>query len=404
MPVMKYIILLGDGMADYPLAELGGRTPLEAANKPNIDGLARSGFGGRLQTIPDGMGAGSDVANLSILGYDPAVYYTGRGPLEAASMGVKLDAGEVAFRCNFITEKDGRITDYSAGHITSTETEPLIKFLNENNDFGRFYRGVSYRNLFVTDMGAELITTPPHDVMEGSVSEHLIKPLDDSSAARLNKMILDSKSVLESHPVNKRRAAEGKNPANMIWLWGQGRAPSIKPFHMRYGVKGAVISAVDLIKGIGIYAGMEIVEVPNATGLIDTNWEGKAEAALKALETVDLVYVHVEAIDEAAHAGDLSLKIQAIEEFDRRLVGPLLEGVDFDCKIAVLPDHFTPIALKTHTADPVPFIVSTVGGKGVVGEGEGIKSYSEKEVTSERSLGIMPGHKFMELFLEDSST
>ncbi|HDY74295.1 MAG TPA: phosphoglycerate mutase, partial [Euryarchaeota archaeon] len=173
---MKYIILLGDGMADYPLAELGGRTPLEAANKPNIDGLARSGFGGRLQTIPDGMGAGSDVANLSILGYDPAVYYTGRGPLEAASMGVKLDAGEVAFRCNFITEREGRIEDYSAGHVTSTETELLIKSLNENNDFGRFYRGVSYRNLFVTDMGAELITTPPHDVMEGSVSEHLIKP------------------------------------------------------------------------------------------------------------------------------------------------------------------------------------------------------------------------------------
>ncbi|HDH28400.1 MAG TPA: phosphoglycerate mutase, partial [Euryarchaeota archaeon] len=203
--------------------------------------------------------------------------------------------------------------------------------------------------------------------------------------------------------VNLKRVSEGKNPANMIWLWGQGRAPSIKPFHMRYGVKGAVISAVDLIKGIGIYAGMEIVEVPNATGLIDTNWEGKAEAALKVLETVDLVYVHVEAIDEAAHAGDLSLKIQAIEEFDRRLVAPLLEGVDFDCKIAVLPDHFTPICLKTHTADPVPFIVSTLGSEGVVGEGEGIMSYSEKEVTADRSLGIRPGHKFMELFLENSS-
>ncbi|MFV2041328.1 MAG: cofactor-independent phosphoglycerate mutase, partial [Candidatus Hydrothermarchaeales archaeon] len=354
---MKYIILLGDGMADYPLTELGGRTPLEAAKKPNIHALASSGFGGRLETIPEGMGAGSDVANLSILGYDPARYYTGRGPLEAASIGVKLSADEVAFRCNFITEKDGMIDDYSAGHITSSETEPLIKSLNESFDLGRFYSGVSYRNLFVTDTGAELTTTPPHDVLDGRVSEHLIKPSDDSDAARLNKMILDSKEILENHPVNRRRAAEGRNPANMIWLWGQGRAPSIKPFHRRYGIKGAVISAVDLIKGIGIYAGMEIVEVPNATGLIDTNWEGKAEAALKALETVDLVYVHVEAIDEAAHAGDMSLKIRAIEEFDRRLVGPLLEGVDQECKIAVLPDHFTPIRLKTHTADPVPFIV-----------------------------------------------
>ncbi len=401
---MKYIILLGDGMADYPLTELGGRTPLEAAKKPNIDALASSGFGGRLETIPEGMGAGSDVANLSILGYDPARYYTGRGPLEAASIGVKLSADEVAFRCNFITEKDGMIDDYSAGHITSSETEPLIKSLNESFDLGRFYSGVSYRNLFVTDTGAELTTTPPHDVLDGRVSEHLIKPSDDSDAARLNKMILDSKEILENHPVNRRRAAEGRNPANMIWLWGQGRAPSIKPFHRRYGIKGAVISAVDLIKGIGIYAGMEIVEVPNATGLIDTNWEGKAEAALKAFETVDLVYVHVEAIDEAAHAGDLRLKIHAIEEFDRRLIGPLLDGIDFHCKIAVLPDHFTPIALKTHTADPVPFIVSTLGGEGASSEGEGIKSYSEKEVTADSSLGIRPGHKFMELFLENSAT
>ena len=401
---MKYIILLGDGMADYPLPELGGKTPLEAAKKPNIDALARGGFGGRLETIPEGMGAGSDVANLSILGYDPARFYTGRGPLEAASIGVELAEGDVAFRCNFITEKDGKITDYSAGHITSSETEPLIKSLNECFDLGCFYRGVSYRNLFVTDAGSELSTTPPHDVLDGRVSEHLIKPEGVSDAVLLNKMILDSKNVLENHPVNLKRVAAGKNPANMIWLWGQGRAPSIEPLHQRFGVKSAVISAVDLIKGIGIYAGMEIIEVPNATGLIDTNWEGKADAALKALETVDLVYVHVEAIDEAAHAGDMDLKIRAIEEFDRRLVGRLLDGIDFPCKIAVLPDHFTPIALKTHTSDPVPFIVSNVGADGVVGEGDGLKTYSEKEVETKGSLGIRAGHEFMEMFLGEGST
>jgi 2,3-bisphosphoglycerate-independent phosphoglycerate mutase len=400
---MKYIILLGDGMADYPLTELSGMTPLEAARKPNIDSLARNGIGGLLQTIPTGMGAGSDVANLSILGYDPVRYYTGRGPLEAASMGVKLAKGEVAFRCNFITEKDGRIEDYSAGHITSSETEHLIKALNESFDLGRFYRGVRYRNLFVTDMGSDLTTTPPHDVLAGSVSEHLIKPFGKSDAAQLNKMILDSKKILTYHPVNRKRVKEGRNPANMIWLWGQGRAPSIEPLHRRFGLTGAVISAVDLIKGIGIYTGMEIVEVPNTTGLIDTNWEGKAEYSLRALEKVDLVYVHVEAIDEAAHAGDTALKVRAMEEFDSRLVGPLLEGVDFDCKIAVLPDHYTPISLKTHSSDPVPFIISTVGGEGVIGESDGLRGYSEKEVKERGSLGILEGHKFMEFFLTDSA-
>ncbi len=394
---MKYIILLGDGMADYPLGELGGRTPLEAAKKPNIDSLARNGVGGFLQTIPSGMGAGSDVANLSILGYDPKSYYTGRGPLEAASMGVKLEKDEMAFRCNFITEKDGRIEDYSAGHITSEETKGLIDALNENFDLGRFYRGVRYRNLFVIKSLQEVETTPPHDVLGGRISEHLVKPSKSKDVTRLNEMILGSKSVLENHPINRKRVKEGRNPANMIWLWGQGVAPSIEPFSKSHGLKGAVISAVDLIKGIGIYAGLDLIEVPNATGLIDTNWEGKADSAIEALERVDMVYLHVEAIDEASHAGDAELKIRAIEEFDKRLVGRLLKNIDFNCRIAVLPDHYTPISLKTHSSDPVPYIISTLDG-----EGDGLRSYSEKEVQERGSLGIREGHKFMEYFLTDS--
>jgi 2,3-bisphosphoglycerate-independent phosphoglycerate mutase len=393
---MKYIILLGDGMADYPLEELGGMTPLEAARKPNIDLLARNGVGGLLQTIPSGMGAGSDVANLSILGYDPEVYYTGRGPLEAASIGVKLDKNEMAFRCNFITEKDGVIEDYSAGHITSNETQGLIDALNENFDLGSFHKGGGYRNLFVTKRLTQVKTTPPHDVMGGRINDHLVKPTDDENVMRINKIILDSKLVLEDHPINKNRVKEGKNPANMIWLWGQGISPSIEPINEKFGINSAIISAVDLLKGIGIYAGMEIIEVPGATGLIDTNWEGKADSAIEALERVDLVYLHVEAIDEAAHAGDTELKVRAIEEFDKRLVGPLLNKIDFDCRIAVLPDHYTPITLKTHTSDPVPYIISTLDG-----EGHGLRSYSEKEVGERGSLEIREGHKFMELFLTD---
>ncbi|RMF90283.1 MAG: cofactor-independent phosphoglycerate mutase [Methanobacteriota archaeon] len=396
---MKYVILLGDGMADYPLDELGGKTPLEAARTPNMDAIARRGVGGLLQTIPEGMGAGSDVANLSILGYDPKRYYTGRGPLEAANIGVELKDGEVAFRCNFITVGDGKIEDYSAGHISSEESEELIKALNSRFSLGRFYAGVSYRNLFVTHMGARLLATPPHDALGRRVDEVLLKPESSPEAAQLNQIMLESRSLLEAHPVNRRRLEEGKNPANMIWLWGQGSAPSMEPFREKHGVSAAVISAVDLIKGIGRYAGMKVVDVPGATGLLDTNWEGKAEAALKALEDVDLVYVHVEAVDEASHAGDAEQKVAAIEEFDRRLVGRLLDRIDFPCRIALLPDHYTPVDMRTHSRDPVPFIISPWAEGG-----DGLASYSEKAIKEKGSLGVREGHLFMEVFLSGDST
>jgi 2,3-bisphosphoglycerate-independent phosphoglycerate mutase len=393
---MKFIILLGDGMADYPIQELGGKTPLEVAETPNMDSLARKGFGGSLRTIPAGMAAGSDVANLSILGYDPIKYYTGRGPLEAASIGVSLEKDEMAFRCNLITELDGAIVDYSGGHISTPEAEDLIATLNENSDLGTFHKGLSYRHLFVSKNIQGISSTPPHDVIGGLISDHLIKSENGSpKVEELNRMILNSKDLLEDHPINLRRKQEGKRPANMIWLWGEGIAPSIEPFHKKYGIRAAIISAVDLLKGIGIYAGLEIIEVPGASGLIDTNWEGKAEAALKTLKEVDLVYVHVEAIDEAAHSGDLDLKIKAIEAFDKRLIGSLIDKIDFECRIALLPDHFTPLRLKTHTHDPVPFIIS---GSDVTSGG--LESYSEKEVRENGSIKNMNGHEFINFFLK----
>lgn len=382
-------------MADYPLPELGERTPLEVANKPNIDALSNRGVGGFLRTIPESMGAGSDVANLSILGYDPGSYYTGRGPLEAASMGGHLGSKEMAFRCNFITEREGKIFDYSAGHISNIDSQMLIDSLNAHFNVGRFYRGVSYRNLFVTKSIKGVETTPPHDVIGGGITDNLPKPSNNPRVSKLNEMIVQSKKFLEGHPVNQRRKKNGENPANMIWLWGQGVSPSLEPFQKRYGIRGAVISAVDLIKGIGIYAGMDIVDVQGATGLIDTNWRGKANSALKALETADLVYIHVEAIDEASHSGNVEMKVAAIEEFDKKLVGRIVEKIDFEYKIAILPDHYTPLSLKTHSKDPVPFIISSLDG-----EGDNLTTFSEKEIKKSGSLGIREGHKFMELFLK----
>jgi 2,3-bisphosphoglycerate-independent phosphoglycerate mutase len=391
---MKYIILLGDGMADYPVEELDGRTPLEFAKKPHIDALARQGVGGYLRTIPSGMGAGSDVANLSILGYDPEKYYTGRGPLEAASIGVNLGKDETAFRCNLITEKGGRIEDYSAGHISNKESGELIDTLNKHFNLGRFYSGVSYRNLFVTKSIQGVDSTPPHDVIGGEIKDYLLSPAEDLRVADLNQMIIDSKRVLEDHPVNSKRKEEKKSQANMIWLWGQGVRPKLEPFYEKFGVKSVVISAVDLIKGIGKYAGMEILSVPGVTGLIDTNWEGKADAAIQALETVDLVYLHVEAIDEASHAGNARMKVSAIEEFDKRLVSRLIEKLDFPCKIALLPDHYTPVSKRTHTSDPVPYIISSIGK-----DLNELRVYSETEIKEKGSLGIKKGHEFMKTFL-----
>jgi 2,3-bisphosphoglycerate-independent phosphoglycerate mutase len=391
---MKYVVFLGDGMADYPLEELGGKTPLQVAETPNMDAIAINGRCGLLRTIPDGMGPGSDIANLSILGYDPRGYYTGRGPLEAASIGVMLKEGEVAFRCNLITESEGRIADYSAGHISTEEARELIEALREKLlDYGRFHPGVSYRHLFVSEGGDELVCTPPHDVVGGGVEEFLIKPRVDPLAVRLNEMILKSRDLLAKHPVNREREKAGKSPANMIWLWGQGPRPKMEPLKEKYGIRGAVVSAVDLLKGIGVYAGMEVVDVPGATGYYDTNYEGKAKYALQALERNDYVYLHVEAIDEAGHAGDVEKKIECIEEFDRRVVGRVLEGLSGDYTVAVLPDHATPISVKTHTRDMVPFAIYSTDK-----EGDAVGQFDEESV-KKGAFGTLEGVEFMKTLL-----
>lgn len=392
---MKYMVIVGDGMADYPLSELRGKTPLQVANKPNIDGIARRGRCGLFRTIPQGMGAGSDIANLSVLGYDPRRYYTGRGPLEAASIGVKLNSDDIAFRCNLITEKEGKIEDYSAGHITSGEARELIAAVSKAfGSIGEFYAGVSYRHLFVFRNGSEgLESTPPHDAAGENIQKHLLKPVNSSTAQKLNRMMLDSKAVLSSHPVNLKRIREGKNPGNMLWLWGQGRAPRMEPLQNKYGLRGAVISAVDLIKGIGACLGMEIIKVQGATGYYDTNYEGKAEAALEALERKDYVYVHVEAPDEAGHVGNLEEKIRSIENLDGRLVGKILSGAPENTTIAVLPDHPTPIKVKTHVSDPVPFAIYSPNAKS-----DGVESFDE-EAVKQGSLGLLEGEQFMKILL-----
>jgi 2,3-bisphosphoglycerate-independent phosphoglycerate mutase len=390
---MKYIVVIGDGMADYPIKELGDKTPLQVADKPNMDDIARKGKNGLLRTIPEGMNAGSDIANLSIMGYDPKKYYTGRGPLEAASVGVKLGPGEVAFRCNLITEKDGYIADYCAGHISTEEARELIEALDNYFDVGKFYTGVSYRHLFILESGGNFICTPPHDVIGERIKKHMIKPSNNPVVRTLNGMILESKDVLEDHPVNKKRAREEKSPANMIWFWGQGKRPDILPMDEKFGINGAVISAVDLIKGIGSYAGMKVIDVPGATGYYDTDYEGKAEHALEALEDFDYVYVHVESIDEASHAGDLEMKIKTIEEFDEKVLGTLLDsGKEFT--IAVLPDHLTPISIKTHARDPVPFAVCSPEESG--GDGTRFDEFSAKN----GSAGLLEGEEFMRFLLK----
>jgi 2,3-bisphosphoglycerate-independent phosphoglycerate mutase len=360
---MKYVILIGDGMGDYPIAELGGKTPLEAAAIPNLDTLARQGEVGLARTIPPGMEPGSDIANLAIMGYDPARYHTGRAPLEAAALGVSLAPDEVAFRCNLVTlraEPGGLyMEDYAAGHITSEEAKELITALEEalGQNGRHFYPGVSYRHLLVWNKGeAGWKTYPPHDHSGQEVGKLF---QNEGPAAPLWALIRASWPVLQEHDLNRRRRALGKRPATSIWLWGQGRSPALPTLKERFGLTGAVICAVDLIRGIGLYAGLTPILVPGATGYLDTNYEGKVSAALEALKEKDLVFIHVEAPDEAGHKGELQLKLQAIEDFDARVVGPLLQGLKNlgDHRVLVMCDHLTPIALKTHTSEPVPFVL-----------------------------------------------
>ncbi|MDD4162569.1 MAG: cofactor-independent phosphoglycerate mutase [Methanothrix sp.] len=388
---MKLVVLLGDGMADLPLAVLKGKTPLQAANKPNMDRLARQGRNGLAQTVPQGFPPGSDVANLSVMGYSPGKHYTGRAPLEAAAMGVELAPDDIAFRCNFVTIEGGIMKDYSAGHITTEEGGELIKALQPVMPDRRLYTGVSYRNLLVLKAGAKAVCTPPHDISDQPVAGYQPSGPDCELLTRLMEA---ARPVLASHPVNKKRISEGKRPANAIWLWGQGPAPTMPSFGEKYGLKGAMISAVDLLKGIGRYAGLEVIDVAGATGNIDTNYEGKVEAALRALKHLDFVYLHVEAPDEMGHEGEIDLKVKAIELFDERVVGPVIEGLEKsgqDWRVLLLPDHATPISIKTHSRDPVPF---TIAGKGI--EPDGVRRFDE-DAAKRGAYGLVEATKLVEM-------
>ncbi|MEA4985606.1 hypothetical protein SDC9_33341 [bioreactor metagenome] len=368
---MKYIIILGDGMSDEPIPALGNKTPLQVANKPNIDKIAALGRCGMLHTIPAGYAPGSEIANMSVMGYNVPEVFEGRGSLEAASMGVDIAQGEMAMRCNLICIENGKIKNHSAGHISNEEAEELILFLQKElgNEQVSFYPGVSYRHLLKIKGGnKKLKCTPPHDVPGTLFADVMIKAADVEAAETadlLNDLILRSQALLENHPVNLKRAAEGKDKANSIWPWSPGYKPAMKTLQELYGIKsGTVISAVDLIRGIGVYAGLKVVLVDGATGLYNTNYEGKAEAAVKALKKDDFVYLHIEASDEAGHEGDVDLKVKTIEYLDSRIVGPIFEAVstwDEAVTIAILPDHPTPCALRTHTMDPVPFIIYKPG-------------------------------------------
>ena len=397
---MKYIILLGDGMADEPMTELDGKTPLEAAHTPHMDELCRKGRVGMAATVPDGYPPGSDVANLSVFGYNPVDCYSGRSPLEAASMGVELEPDDVAFRLNFVWLEAhfGKIYmgDFSAGHISTEEATELIQCLHGElgGDEFHFYPGVSYRHLMVWKNGKDQLKfTPPHDISTQSIEDHL--PQGDG-AAILHDLMNSAQMLLIDHPVNNRRVAQRQLPANSIWLWGHGRRPTMETYQQRYGLSGAVISAVDLIRGIGVIAGLDIILVPGATGYIDTNYRGKAEYAIDALKSRDFVYLHVEAPDEAAHGGLLKEKIEAIENFDREVVGTIINSLDQigDCRVLVTPDHPTPVAKRTHTRDPVPFVLYDSR----CDFASSALAYSEKE--ADKTGYKVKGYELMNLLLE----
>jgi len=398
---VKYIILLGDGMGDYPLEELYGKTPLMVSRTPHMDFLVKNGMLGLVRTIPEGFPPGSDVANLSIIGYDPKEHYTGRAPLEAASLNIQLGPGDIAYRCNLVTltQKDNEcfMEDFSAGHISNEEAREIIHSINKelgDNEFS-FYPGVSYRHIMVWKGGKSGIqTTPPHDISGKDIDLYLPK---GDGAENIIELMKKSKKILAQHPVNQRRKREARNPATSIWLWGQGKPPKIPSFDEKYHCQGAVISAVDLIKGIGISAGLEPIDVPGATGYLDTNYRGKAEYALNALKDKDFVYVHVEAPDEAAHSGNIKDKIKAIEAFDDKVVGTILENSKHfpSLRIMVLPDHATPIRLKTHTSDPVPFVIYPSFDKR---PRNNFQTFDE-ESASESELFFTEGHKLMNFFI-----
>lgn len=415
---MKHIIILGDGMADWPVKSLGGKTLLQAARTPYMDKLARMGRTGRLVTVAEGFHPGSEVANMSVMGYNLPKVYEGRGPLEAASIGVDLKPGEMAMRCNIICIEGDLLKNHSAGHITTPEADVLVKYLQEKlgNERVHFYTGVQYRHLLVIKGGDKRIAcTPPHDVPLKPYRPLMVKPLPGTehitqpeggaeltpaqTAALINDLIVRSQELLENHPINLKRKAEGKDPANSIWPWSPGYRPQMEPLDEKYPQihKGTVISAVDLINGIGYYAGLRRLKVEGATGLYDTNYENKAAAALEALKTDDFVYLHVEASDEAGHEGDVGLKIRTIENLDNRAIGPIYEEVkDWDepVAIAVLPDHPTPCELRTHTAEPVPFLIWYPGI-----EPDEVQTFDEVAACN-GAYGLMKEDEFMNEFMK----
>ena len=401
LPASKYVILIGDGMADFPIDDLGGKTVLEMARTPAMDRLARLGELGRVLTIPEGFPLGSDVANMSLLGYSPEKFYTGRGPLEAAAMGVQMNSEDVAFRCNLVTLRfrEGRVymIDYSAGHISSEEAHILINDLSvlvSNRSF-ELFAGVSYRHLLLWRGGPEGISTvPPHDLTGMDVTEawHIYEeePL-------LYELLTKAITFFHRHSVNEKRRAEGKPPANALWPWGQGRRPLFATFPQLYDIEGAVVAAVDLIKGLGVWAGMEVVNVPGATGYLDTNYKAKADAALKALKEKTLVVVHVEAPDEAGHMGDVREKIRAIEHFDKKVVGPVMDGLrdaGGSYRILVATDHYTPVSLKTHGPGAVPYVIYDSSST------KGNSDATFNEPAAEQSpIMIKEGYKLMQRFI-----
>ncbi len=404
MTKCKYIVVLGDGMPDYKIEQLGGKTPLEAAHTPNIDSLAQKGEMGMVTTVPKGFPPGSDVANLSVMGYEPEFYYTGRSPLEAVSMGVDLGEEDVAFRCNLVTLSEDEdfnqkvMVDYSAGEITSSEASQLIEEVNQNlsDENIQFYPGISYRHLMVWKGGAEKMELiPPHDISDGKIGPYLPQGEGGEILAGLMRK---AGSFLPGHPVNQSRKSIGLKPANCLWFWGQGKKPLLKPFREKFGLEGSVISAVDLIKGIGMCAELRVVEVPGATGNIHTDFFGKGRAALQELiEGRDYVYLHIEAPDEAGHQGDLETKIKAIEEIDEKIVGEIIRNMDRfeNLRVMVLSDHPTPLTLKTHTADQVPFVIYDHRD-----HREGSISFFHEETAAATGIEFLSGVQLLKYFLQ----
>ena len=401
---MKYVIFILDGSSDLPIDKLGGKTPLMVANTPNIDKIAKEGYGGLTNNVPDDYTPGSDVANMSIFGYNPANYYTGRGPLEAGSVGIKTTPCDVIFRCNTIFEKNGEMEDFNAGHITTEEADVLMQGLNhyfgeKYPDFkGKFYTGISYRHLFVyscdniedAQILANLKTMPPHDISGEKLVDNLFGDCD--LADEIQNIMFESKEFLQNHEINQKREI----PANMVWLWGQGVTPELPNFKDVYGLDAAVITGVDLLKGIGVFAGMEIIDVPGATGFFDTDYVAKGQYGIDALKRNDVLFIHIEAPDEAGHAQLIDEKIKAIERIDEFIVGPIIESLkDEEFKAAILPDHPTPINVGTHTRDDVPIIMYSSNKSG-----DDCTSFDEDNVLK-GSISKKEGYKLMQRLIDD---